>query len=195
MRTTDHAALGRLLLREAGTDALRQHRLAFLFGCIEPDRNFLTYLRGSLRHRLLRGHHAENSQAYIARQLGTLERRGVGSAYRCFVLGTVLHYIADEFTYAHNESFPGTLRDHVRYEHRMHPYFTEELERQSGIPQLPGSPDAVLAGARAVYCANGHTMQSDCRYIVRVCGVVLQKLTGAAGAPAIPRPRLCAGNI
>jgi hypothetical protein len=195
MRTMDHAALGRLLLDEAGTEELRRHRMAFLFGCVEPDRNFLTYLRGSLRHSPLRGHHAENSQAYIARQLGRLERRGLGSAYRCFVLGTLLHYIADEFTYAHNAVFPGSLRDHVRYEHEMHPYFTAELERQRGIPWLPGSPDAILSDARAAYCANGHTMQSDCRYIIRVCSVVLQKLAGAACAPAVPRPRLCAGNL
>ena len=192
MRTKDHMALGRLLLEQTEQPALQRHRTAFLLGCVEPDRNPLTYLRGSRRHRLLRGHNAGNSQAYIRWQLDRLERRGVGSAYSCFALGTLLHYIADEFTYAHNESFTGTLREHVRYEHSLSPLFTQELAQQQELPRACGSAEAFLEGSRLAYCAQSHTMQTDCRCIIRVCGVVFGKLT-AARASAQLRAGLCTG--
>ena len=46
MQTKDHLALGLGLLAGTQDEGLEKHKRAFLFGCVEPDFNPLTYLRG-----------------------------------------------------------------------------------------------------------------------------------------------------
>lgn len=50
----------------------------FLPGCIEPDYNLVTYLRGLRGHGLFHGHNAANSSAYISASLRSFEKDGVG---------------------------------------------------------------------------------------------------------------------
>ena len=49
MKTDSHLLLGQFLLRRWGSPAPGK-RAAFLWGCVEPDYNYATYLRGFL-HR------------------------------------------------------------------------------------------------------------------------------------------------
>ena len=51
MKTIDHLMLGRRLLAQYGAGASGLHRRAFLLGCVEPDYNLLSYLRGLRRHK------------------------------------------------------------------------------------------------------------------------------------------------
>ena len=67
MKTEDHLALGCYLLAQENVPQLRRHCIAFLLGCIEPDYNRFSYLRGILHHRKFRGHNAENSFAFLMR--------------------------------------------------------------------------------------------------------------------------------
>ena len=55
MRSEDHLALGLYLLSRENSPQLRRHCIAFLFGCIEPDYNQFSYLRGIVHHRKFRG--------------------------------------------------------------------------------------------------------------------------------------------
>ena len=90
-------------------------RRLFLFGCVEPDINPFTYMRGSVRHRFLQGHNAENARKHFQKLLERLSRSGVHSPWQWFALGTLIHYAADSFTFPHNSRFPGSLADHVAY--------------------------------------------------------------------------------
>ena len=67
MRSEDHLALGLYLLSRENSPQLRRHCIAFLIGCIEPDYNQFSYLRGIVHHRKFRGHNAENSFAFLTR--------------------------------------------------------------------------------------------------------------------------------
>lgn len=46
MKTAVHLLLGQYLVERCGTPHLRCHRRAFLLGCVEPDYNVFSYLRG-----------------------------------------------------------------------------------------------------------------------------------------------------
>ena len=49
MRRQSHIAMGRFLLRTYLPHLPRQYARLFLLGCIEPDGNPTTYLKGSIR--------------------------------------------------------------------------------------------------------------------------------------------------
>ena len=127
MQTRDHKALALKLVGETNNDGLRRHRRAFLLGCVEPDYNLLTYVRGSIHYSAFRGHNAENVQAYIRRCIEELQHAGLRSAFSYFVLGTLLHYVADTFTYPHNTDFSGNLMEHAVYEKKLHQVFSLAL--------------------------------------------------------------------
>ena len=71
-------------------------------GCIEPDLNVFTYLRGSRKEKKFHGHNAGNCRAHLEKLLRKIEERGLTSGYDCFLLGVAVHYIADSFTAVHN---------------------------------------------------------------------------------------------
>ena len=35
---------------------------------------------------------------------------------RCAGLGVIIHYIADYFTFPHNDHYPGNVKDHCYYD-------------------------------------------------------------------------------
>lgn len=98
MRSEDHLALGLYLLSRENSPQLRRHCIAFLIGCIEPDYNQFSYLRGIVHHRKFRGHNAEDSFAFLTRCRKHFALHEASSAWDFFKLGTMLHYAADAFT-------------------------------------------------------------------------------------------------
>ena len=78
MQTKTHLALGHYLLDREAAAVLHRYRGLFLPGCIEPDYNLVTYLRGLRGHGLFHGHNAANSSAYISASLRSFEKDGVG---------------------------------------------------------------------------------------------------------------------
>lgn len=175
MQTKDHLALGKYLLNISGSEELRGHRRAFLLGCVEPDYNFATYLRGMRGHRKFRGHNAENSLGYLSKSLARLQTNGLRTAWDYFRLGAALHYAADAFTWPHNSFWEKSLLEHAAYEARLHEVFSLRLSEADG-----GESGAELISAldyfnasHAAYQAAEHGMETDCEYIIRVCGTLL----------------------
>lgn len=92
MRSEDHLALGLYLLSRENSPQLRRHCIAFLFGCIEPDYNQFSYLRGIVHHRKFRGHNAEDLFAFLTRCRKHFALHEASSAWDFFKLGTMLHF-------------------------------------------------------------------------------------------------------
>ena len=95
----------------------------FLIGCVEPDYNPFTYIRGSIKHKLLHGHNAPNCKKHIDRIVEKISSTTISTPYQWFLLGTAVHYIADCFTFAHNAFFTGGMAQHMKYEMRLQPIF------------------------------------------------------------------------
>lgn len=174
MRGKSHQSLGRYLTREFPKNTPKRHICAFLLGCIEPDRNPVTYLKGSLRCQWLRGHNYENARRYMQRISSRLEKKQNWNLFDWYTLGKLIHYTADAFTYAHNASFPKSLSVHKEYEARLQNHFLEYLE---GDPQV----DATAAKSIMDAIAKQHreymdlpvSIHTDARFALNACCCVL----------------------
>ena len=128
MEIKSHILLGEYLLNNISYFS-SAHRKVFILGCVTPDINMFSYLRGSLKYRRFRGHNYTSSKNYTARELNKLQNRRSWNLRDSYRLGKVIHYLSDSFTYPHNDSFKGTLAQHRLYESRLHSYLKEYLKQ------------------------------------------------------------------
>jgi hypothetical protein len=183
MKQKDHKALGKYLLDSVGTGRLWHrtwHRRVFLLGCISPDYIPFTYLRGFRKSRAMLGHNEQYSDKHIQKSIRRLERRGIRRFRDCFALGSLMHYLADSFTFPHTEGFLGDMHAHRAYEKELHTYFSNYLQKAAAQP-LPTACIAerlsdFLHSGRCEYEHGERTLERDCRQIIQACTGVFQTL-------------------
>ena len=181
MKKKDHLLLGRFLLakKEAPSGSIK--RRLFLFGCVEPDINPFTYMRGSVRHQFLQGHNEENAREHFQKVLEKLNRSGVRTPWQWFTLGTLIHYAADSFTFPHNKSlFPGSLADHVAYELQLHALFPQYLSAMAGSWGFLTVHHQSLEALRKRYLYEAGSAGTDCRYILAAAEWIYRQLAERA---------------
>ncbi len=181
MKQKDHLALGRYLI-SAGminrTGALPPLcRLAFLSGCVLPDYLPHTYLHGFRKSHAMRGHHTAYSKRHIQTVLARLQKRGIRHHGDLFRLGLLLHYVADSFTYAHTAAFPGDMREHRRYELRLHATFLGYLQAEKQTKEeLRKDLLSALRALRRQYEAEREEFLRDCIYILRATQMIFEEI-------------------
>ncbi len=178
LKTKSHLLLGKYIVKGMGTGARGAQRWAFMFGCVEPDYNYLTYLRGSLSNRLFSGHTFESAAEYICEAIVRLEAR-VHFRYRDYYrLGKLIHYVVDSFTYAHNRNFPGTLPDHRSYEMELKERFAEYLSNRRANAVPTGKPlYEALVDEHARYMKMPASQMKDMTFVERVACMLFSQLT------------------
>ena len=177
MRGESHKCLGRYLADKYMTDLPRRYIRAFLIGCIEPDRNPATYLKGSLRQQWLRGHNWGNSQRYIQRVSNRLERKNKMRLLDYYSMGRLIHYTTDAFTSAHNERFGTDLGDHCQYEAALQHHFLEYLSQDPDIWTDAKRP--VMDTIRSYhwdYLCRPINVHTDTRFAIIVCSMVVTRI-------------------
>lgn len=105
-------------------------------------------------------------------------------------LGEVLHYIADYFTFPHNDTFAGNLKEHCIYEkhlkNRLKNFIRSGKAEEMEIEEKTfGSADALVEfvkNAHADYVRKKRSVEEDIRYIVRVCTQVMGGVMQLAAA-------------
>lgn len=177
MRGNSHRQLGTLLAEKYLTHLPERSVTLFLLGCIQPDRNPATYLKGSVRELWLRGHHWPNSRRYICKLIARLQKRQHLQPLDCYQLGKLMHYLADAFTYPHNPHFPGTLADHRKYEIVLQQRFLKILPHTTLSPAAPfRDPWAAVCVLHRKYAAHPGDPERDIRYCLRACNTVMALL-------------------
>ena len=175
MKHKDHRLLAHYLLGLAPEKWRKARRKrAFLVGNILPDFNPITYLRGIRQSRRMAGHDFPYSTPHIYRVAVRLRENGVHSMADCYSLGTLIHYLADSFTYAHTADFRDTMRAHKRYEHALHAVFPDCVREAEQNP-IPGSPENLeefLIAERKRYEQAPQEMRKDGREILLVCTAI-----------------------
>lgn len=146
MRGKSHQQLGKYLAAHYMENVPQRYVRAFLIGCIQPDRNPATYLKGSIRHQWLRGHNYHNAQRFMCRIASRLEQKETWNLLDYYTLGKLIHYTADAFTYAHNDTFPTNLNDHRIYEAELQNHFLDYLQEDP-----PVSPPHAKTIMQAIY--------------------------------------------
>ena len=183
LQKRSHALLASALLRSECGFTARRFRWAFLFGSFQPDCNPFTYLKGSLRAYKFRGHNYSNSQPYIAAQIERLQRRASWTMWQYYTLGKLTHYLADAFTYPHNENYPDSLMDHRRYEDDLRIYLAEYLSRKKVQHQQARQDlaDAIEA-LHQRYMESAADMRRDAEYILEATELLMAGCFPAAMA-------------
>lgn len=192
MRKKSHISLAKYIVDDVKVPELAAHRKAFYLGSILPDckPSFLTQ-----RHEFNKTF--DMVQKEICELSGNRElvRRNARAYMRH--LGEVIHYIADYFTFPHNETYEGSLKDHCYYEKNLKFYlrwyvqsgeaFRERLEER--LFQTPEAIVAFIRNAHREYLSRKRNVEEDCRYIVRVCRQVVRAILYLIGGNV--ESRLC----
>ena len=184
MRTADHMNLSRYIMDHMDAGASKLQKAAFIFGSIEPDINMLTYFRGSIHgEEKLRGHNYENVQKYMEKLTNKLtkkfEKGGMGTIRQSFLLGKLVHYVADSFTYPHNSIFSGNLREHCQYETELHDYVNKMISSDNvNLDSIDDGIDIVeyLEGIHYRYVNETPGCENDYRHITHAISVVTERL-------------------
>lgn len=177
MRRQSHLTLGHYLSRHYLSGIPEGKQQAFFLGCVEPDLNPFTYFKGSSGCNFLRGHHFPNSAGYMQRLSRRLHRKKRLGILDYYSLGKLVHYTADAFTHAHNQSFCGGLSAHRIYEQQLQDHFLNQLNQvdPSPLPFCGSLPDPIHILHRQ-YIRRDPGIETDSFYIHRACCTVLSIL-------------------
>ena len=177
MRGQSHKCLGQYLAKQYMPDAPKRYIRAFLAGCVEPDKNPATYLKGSIRFQWLRGHNYRNARRYMGRLSRRLENRSRLRLLDYYAMGKLIHYTTDSFTSAHNAGFPARLEFHRAYEAELQNYFLSFLSRnpQPAAIACRDIMDAIRSQHR-LYSRYPADIRTDTRFAFTTCCAVTQSL-------------------
>ena len=177
MRGKSHIFLGRYLAQHYMQDTPERYVNAFLLGCIEPDRNPATYLKGSLRFQWLRGHNYQNARRFMRHISSRLERKDKLKLFDYYTLGKLIHYTADAFTYAHNSTFTTDLGEHREYEVALQNHFLEYIQEDPQVDTRVARTvmEAIYAYHRE-YISQPADIRRDSQFALTACCCVLAVL-------------------
>ena len=178
MKSTSHRMLAHYFIDIYLFNYSASCKKAFSLGCVQPDKNPTTYLKGSLRSQWLRGHNWENAQRYIHKIANGLERKSRLNFIDYYKLGKLIHYTADAFTYAHNLHFQADLKAHRKYEQTLDSYITECFDNIS--VSLDASASGILDiihSCRISYIRTSSGIIADAAHTKRACSGILSYLS------------------
>ena len=177
MQKRSHTLLARTLMEQTAGFDKKRFALAFLFGSFQPDCNPLSYLKGSRRGTPLMGHNFSNSRRYICRRIRRLQKRDRWSIWQYYTLGKLTHYLADAFTFPHNETYTESLLAHRCYEAQLRCQLAVRLEHHPSHP-LPGTQDlsAALVALHRQYLSAASYLQRDIDYILSATSLLVASL-------------------
>lgn len=174
MRGKSHICLGQYLITHYMQDLPRRYTRAFLLGCIEPDRNPATYLKGSIRWQWLRGHNYLNARRFMRRVSARLEQKDTLRLFDYYTLGKLIHYTADAFTFAHNDSFPENLSDHREYEVQLQNHFLAYIQEDPQVDiRLARTIMEGIGSYHREYSSQDTDIFRDSRFALQACCCVL----------------------
>ena len=170
MKQESHRMLGHSLMELLPQQPKRRHTRAFLLGCVEPDCNPLSYLKGSLRSRWFYGHNYQNADRWIQRHMRRLQKKKRWNFWNYYSMGKLIHYTSDAFTYVHNNCFTDTIAAHRDYENQLQSQFLPQLDQGLCVKAVPYHEiGSFFCSVHHHYLSSVHTLQKDCRYIMGMC--------------------------
>ena len=188
MISKDHRLLGEFLARHIIKNKSLLATRLFITGCVFPDHNPLTYIRGMFMGHPLKTHFLFLSYPEIMRLCDKLENRKRLYIWDYYTLGALLHYTADAFTFPHNEHFTGNMLEHARYEHgQLHQTFEQYLTGEFRIGMYnqnnTQSMESYFSDMHKSYTETEPTALCDTKYICRVCSAICAKVSEKESVP------------
>lgn len=181
MTSKDHRILGEFLAQQMIKNTSLLATRLFVTGCVFPDHNPLTYLRGLCMGHPLKTHFLFLSKPEILRLCNKLENRDKLYLWDYYTLGALTHYAADAFTFPHNEHYTGNMVEHAQYEHvTLHKIFEQYLLNEFSMEENDqngnGSLETVFTELHDSYMKTEPSPLCDARYICRICTVICERV-------------------
>ena len=186
MKRESHKLLGMYLLENQQGLSAQRYEKAFLFGCIQPDMNVFTYLKGSMRVQMLRGHNFKNSEICVSRTIQKLQKDGTWTMKDYYRLGKLIHYISDAFTYPHNDFYEESIIEHRVYEGKLNSYFKDNIKCPKKEP-LNNTGNSIMDAVRLIHKQYTDAMKdvyTDMDFIIHTAEIVFNRLITEAAAVA-----------
>ena len=169
MKTKSHYELAEYLLSQYPQPLSGISGFALKFGSVLPDIWFYTHIQS---------HRYKGSFDRIEKKMKKLVQRGSLRRIDMIRLGVQLHYLADYFTYPHNECFEGSMRDHHDYEELLYKgmkdiFESADMYYTSSVPN-PADAEELMELIRRThrnYIDEEKMLEVDCEYIINVCAV------------------------
>lgn len=176
MRKKSHISLARYIVKSLSNHELTQHKKAFYLGNILPDckPSFVT-----TRHEFF------GTFDMVKKTISRLTLESdpsfiFSSAYYRY-LGEVTHYLADYFTFPHNVTYTGNIREHCSYEEQLKislkAYIKSgEAGKNVDIVHKFSNLEELfdfIKKTHSEYLKFKRTIEEDCRYIVSLCHSVV----------------------
>lgn len=159
---------------------------------MEPDYILPSYLYGFFT-RPFYGHDYENRRRWLQKRLRS--KKFTGSAYGCFKMGRLVHFLCDAFTHVHNYPFHGSVRSHGAYERKLNECMKSYLDSGGGMGgDLPDVCD--LETLHKCYMSGEASPKKDCRFIAFATSFVVKAAadSGLIVRKIMPHPLKTAEN-
>ena len=179
MRKKSHISLAGQIMDSMELDNVFDYRLPFYVGSIWPDcrPSFVT-----TPHKF--DITFDDIERKISKFIANYDKDKGMNMRRCAGLGVIIHYIADYFTFPHNKTFDGSLRQHNTYEKHLKnelkdfvesgraDIYVEKNLRFDSLNQLID----YIRERHKVYLDRKRSIDEDIHYILSVCFQVFQGL-------------------
>lgn len=173
--------LGKYLAENYLSSIPKRYIKAFLIGCTQPDKNPVTYLKGSFRCHPLRGHHWMSSQNYMQRIAKRLQKKNNLKFLDYYTMGKLIHYTADAFTASHNEEFPMDLEAHRAYESHLQRRFLSYIRcHPISSDIVDGNVMDLIRHYHRSYTKATDLLSADCHYSIFVSSLVVCMILAGA---------------
>lgn len=171
MRKKSHISLARYMIDSLNDEELKKHKLSFYLGSILPD------IKPSF---IYKRHEINGTFPAVSRHIERLSegQKAIHKKNRKYYrdLGQISHYLADYFTFPHNDIYPGNIKDHCSYEEKLkkdlRSYIRSgEAASQKVNPEHFGNAAALcgfIQKAHDDYIARKHDVEDDIRHIIEV---------------------------
>lgn len=171
MRKKSHISLAKYMVENLNDEGLKKHKLSFYFGSILPD------IKPSF---IYKRHEINRTFPSIRRHIARLSegKKAIKKNGRKYYmdLGQISHYLADYFTFPHNESYDGSLKEHCSYEKKLK-YDLRSYIRSGNCKELLNT-DSNFSSADALcdfiqrmhddYLGRKHDVEDDIRHIIDI---------------------------
>lgn len=171
MRKKSHISLARHIVATTDDAELKKHRFLFYIGSVLPD------IKPSF---LYKRHEMTSTFPAISKHIERLSEgeKVLKHKNRKYYLdlGQISHYLADYFTFPHNRTYPGSLKDHCSYEEKLKLDLREYIKSGRAAKQqikkekFENAKELCdfIQRAHDDYLAHKHDVGDDIRHIVEV---------------------------
>ncbi len=170
METKDHLALGYYLINNIENSFTPLQEKLFLLGNIMPDVWLFSYANGIKERKNFNGHVHSNARKRVEKHSSYLKKHRKCKWRSSFILGVMMHYLADSFTYPHSDNYEYGIGQHKKYENELHRLMWRALvlpERDYAEKVRTHNINHTIKNLYSEYKTLVHNPATDCRHIIK----------------------------